>query len=114
MAASLLAQTERAVILKELSVPDKRFIIWQSFRIDSSWLNVWLPNGELPRRENGTYLYWLADENGNLEPVRKIDFRLPIFNDEPAIYMMNQEDFIFNSYPENEPRIDIEKYRSKY
>lgn len=32
--------------------------IWYSYVIDSTYLGVNLPNGELPRREDGTYLYW--------------------------------------------------------
>jgi len=50
--------------------------MWYSYAIDSTWLGINEPDGDLPRRENGTYRYWLADGNGDLIPVRK--FRKPV------------------------------------
>lgn len=58
---------------------DSKYIIWHAFVIDSAWLGVHLTDGSLPRRENGTYKYWLSDVTGELIPIRKIDYRLPIF-----------------------------------
>lgn len=50
--------------------------MWYSYVIDSTWLGINEPDGDLPRRGNGTYGYWLADGNGDLIPVRK--FRKPV------------------------------------
>lgn len=44
---------------------------WYGYEIDSLWLGVNLPDGELPRRANGTYLYWKADSLGNLFPAQE-------------------------------------------
>lgn len=59
-----------------------KWMIWHSYVIDSTYWRVWLPNGDLPRRANGTYLYWKEDKNGKLIPLRKIEKRLPIFMDQ--------------------------------
>lgn len=77
----------------EIEVDQNKYIIWHGYVIDSVWWHVWLPNGDLPRRENGTYLYWKADENGDLIPLRKIDYRLPIFRDDPIV--INKEKNLF-------------------
>ena len=45
-----------------------------SFVVDSSYLDVNLSNGTLPRRANGTYLYWKADANGDLMPVIRFKY----------------------------------------
>lgn len=89
------AQTRPAMMQfnDEIKVDQNDFIVWSSYVIDSTWLNVWLPNGDLPRRENGTYKYWKADSNGNLIPLRKIDYRLPIFQDQSVV--MKKEKGIF-------------------
>lgn len=89
------AQTRPAMMQlnNEIKVDEQQFVIWHSYVIDSSWLNVWLPNGDLPRRENGTYLYWKADSSGNLIPLKKIDYRLPIFQEQPIV--MKREKGIF-------------------
>lgn len=57
--------------LKDISVDDK-YLVWYSYVIDSTYLGVHTATGDLPRRANGTYLYWKADQNGQLIPVRKI------------------------------------------
>lgn len=87
------AQVSKASFVKEVEVESK-YIVWSGYVVDSAYLNVWLPNGDLPRRANGTYLYWKADANGNLMPRRKIDYRLPIFSDAPT--MMKKENDVFN------------------
>lgn len=76
------AQVPKASFVKEVEVESK-YIVWSGYVIDSTYLHVWNPDGSLPRRANGTYLYWKVDANGNLMPRRKIDYRLPIFNDAP-------------------------------
>lgn len=65
-AGSLAAQT-----ISSVSV-DENYYLGYSYEIDSSWIDVRLSNGELPRRADGTYLYWKTDANGNLIPVRRI------------------------------------------
>lgn len=85
------AQVPKASFVKEVEVESK-YIVWSGYVIDSTYLNVWLPNGDLPRRENGTYLYWKVDARGNLMPRRKIDYRLPIFQDQTV--MMKKEESI--------------------
>lgn len=50
--------------------------VWYSFVIDSSWLGVNLPNGELPRRESGTYLYWKENQYGKLMPIKKYGIKV--------------------------------------
>lgn len=52
----------------------------------NTWLNVRLPNGDLPRRADGSYLYWKTDKEGKLIPIRKIGKRLPIFMDNKVPY----------------------------
>ena len=93
------AQTAKASFIEEVEVPSK-YIVWHAFVIDSLWLNKWLPNGDLPRRENATYRYWMSDVNSNLIPIRKIDYRLPMFQEHPVTavraitdttYFWNQE-----------------------
>jgi hypothetical protein len=76
------AQTPKAIIINEVEV-EYRWMIWHAYVMDSAYLKVWLPNGDLPRRANGTFLYWKVDENGDLIPIRKIMLRLPIFYDNP-------------------------------
>jgi len=76
---------QKASFVSEVEVDNSTYIVWHSYVIDSAWLNVWLPNGDLPRRENGTYKYWKADSNGDLIPLRKIDYRLPIFQDQSVV-----------------------------
>ena len=58
--------------------------IWYSYVIDSTYLNVNLPNGELPRREDGTYLYWAYP----LTPVVKYK-KFP--ESEPAVPLNNKK-----------------------
>lgn len=86
------AQVPKATFVKEVEVESK-YIIWHSYVIDSTYWYVWNADGSLPKRENGTYLYWKADSSGNLIPMKKIDYRLPIFDSEPMI--VNKEQFIF-------------------
>lgn len=93
LAVPVLSQTGMASFIREPEVPNYNFIVWHSFEIDSAWLNVWLPNGDLPRRANKTYRYWKEDSKGNLIPVRKIEIRLPIFWEESLI--SNKEKNIF-------------------
>lgn len=88
------AQVPKASFVKEVEVNESKYIVWSGYVIDSTWWHVWLPNGDLPRRENGTYLYWKADANGELIPLRKIDYRLPIFQDQPIV-MKKEEDLLF-------------------
>ena len=91
----LIAQTRPAMMQfnDEIKVDEQQFIVWHSYVIDSTYWQVWNPDGSLPRRENGTYKYWKADNQGNLIPIRKIDYRLPIFKDESVV--MKREDHIF-------------------
>ena len=49
-------------------------LLWYSYEIDSTWLGVNLPDGDLPRRSNGTYLYWKTDSLGNLIPRRTLKY----------------------------------------
>lgn len=87
------AQVQKATFVKEVEVNSDKYMIWHGYVIDSLWWNVHLPDGDLPRRANNTYLYWKADENGDLIPLRKIDYRLPIFNDDPIV--INKEKSLF-------------------
>jgi len=64
-------------ILFAVSCSGQQYTVGYSFVIDSTYLNVRLPNGELPRRANGTYLYWKVDENGDLIPVRRLIYDNP-------------------------------------
>ena len=112
LSIAVAAQTPKATFIKEVQV-ERQWVIWHSYVIDSTWWMVWTPTGDLPRRENGTYKYWMEDSSGNLIPIRYIKRRIPILNDEPSIYIMNKEDMIFNSDPDNPPRIDIDKYRNE-
>lgn len=70
-----------------------KWMIWHSYVIDSTYWHVWLPNGDLPRRANGTYLYLKEDKDGKLIPLRKIEKRLPIFMDQPM--MRNNENVFY-------------------
>ncbi|MBK8609085.1 MAG: hypothetical protein IPL84_03860 [Chitinophagaceae bacterium] len=88
-----VCQTAKASFVKEVSVDESTYIVWSGYVIDSAYLNVWLLNGDLPRRANGTYLYWKADTNGNLIPRRKIDYRLPIFQDKSVVMKREDENF---------------------
>lgn len=90
----IYSQTPQATFVKEVEV-DPHWMIWHSYVIDSAWLNVWLPNGDLPRRENGTYRYWKADSLGNLIQIRYIVWRLPLFKDEPVV--MKKENSFFEN-----------------
>lgn len=93
----LIAQSRPAMMEfnDEIKVDEKDFIVWSGYVIDSTYWHVWNPDGSLPKRENGTYLYWKADANGNLIPRRKIDYRLPIFKDQSVV--MKREEELFNS-----------------
>jgi len=88
------SQVQKASFVKQVEVDANKYVIWHGYVIDSLWWNVWLPDGNLPRRANGTYLYWKEDTNGNLIPLRKIDYRLPILRDEAII--VNKEKNVFN------------------
>lgn len=79
----------------EIKVDDKEYVLWYGFMIDSSYLNVWLSNGELPRRENRTYKYWMVDSSGQLLKRITIGYRFPIFRDNPADAFKNSEGSIF-------------------
>lgn len=85
--------SQKATFVKEVEVDNNTYIVWYSYIIDSTYLNVNLPNGELPRRANRTYLYWKADKNGKLIPLRKIDYRLPIFKDESVVLQKDESIF---------------------
>lgn len=76
------AQTSKATFVKEVEV-EYKWMIWHSYVIDSAYWKVWQPDGSLPRRSDGTFLYWAVDSNGDLIPIRKIVLRLPIFFDNP-------------------------------
>lgn len=86
---------QKATFVKEVEVDNNTYIVWHSYVIDSTYWHVWNPDGTLPKRSNGTYLYWKADNNGKLIPLRKIDYRLPIFQDQPIV-MKKEKDF-YNS-----------------
>ena len=46
------------------------------FLIDFNYWGVHLPDGDLPRRENRTYLYWMEDPNTH-ELIQVIYYRDP-------------------------------------
>lgn len=89
------AQTGKATFIEPIKVDESRYIVWSGYVIDSTYWHVWNPDGTLPKRENGTYKYWKADNNGNLIPLRKIDYRLPIFQGQSVV--MKKEESLFNN-----------------
>ena len=64
LALSIKAQSKMEI---DLSFEGEK---WYSYVIDSTWLGINEPDGNLPRREDDTYRYWKLI-NGKLQPVIK-------------------------------------------
>lgn len=84
--------SQKANFVNEVEVDQSKYRVWYSYVIDSTYWHVWDADGSLPKRENGTYKYWKADSEGNLIPLRKIDYRLPIFQ-EQSVMMKKEKGF---------------------
>ncbi len=72
--AQVIERAERVDNIVEMDTTNKD--IWWSFVIDSTYLGFSLPNGELPRRENGTYLYWKENEFGELMSIKRYGIKI--------------------------------------